>query len=283
MMSLIMKLKSTVILVMTVLAGMITIFAAVNGNTLQTGDAQNKPVQDKKDLLEKGGHRGKVLSTMNSGGYTYIEFDENGKTRWVACRQAGVSVGDTIEFGQALPMKSFHSRTLKRTWEDIFFVSRVSVVNAADGKTQLSTAPLRLPEGHVPVGPNAEPKQVTIEPGSIVKAENGWTVEECYAGKNSLAGKQVTVRGKVVKFSAKIMGRNWVHIRDGSGKTGSDDLTVTSGQAVQVGDVILVTGKIAYDRDFGSGYHFPVIIEDAAVTVEETTGSIKGKNSKKTE
>lgn len=251
-----MKLKPTVIL-----TAIIMIFAALDGNTLQG--------QDKKSFLEKGGHRGKVISTMASGGYTYIEFEENGKTLWAACRQANVSVGDTIEFGRALPMKNFHSRTLKRTWEDILFVSRVTVVNTADGPPPMPGTPAQLPEGHVPVGPKA-PEKITVEPGSIEKAKNGYTVEECYSKKNSLAGKEVTLRGKVVKFSSKIMGRNWVHIRDGSGKTGSDDLTVTTNETVQVGDVILVTGKIGYDKNFGAGYLFPVIVEDASVTIEET-------------
>ena len=264
--------KMTVFLVVVVI-----IIAAAGGNTLQAGEKQEKAKQDKKNFLEKGGHRGSVISTMNSGGYTYIEFDENGKKLWAACRQANVSVGDTIEFGRALPMKNFHSRTLKRTWEDILFVSRVTVVDAAGGKAAEGTGkPAQLPMGHVPVGPKA-PKIITVEPGSVKKAENGFTVEECYSKKNSLTGKRVAVRGKVVKFSTGIMKRNWVHIRDGSGKAGSNDLTVTSKDTVQVGDVILVNGTIAYNKDFGAGYLFPVIIEDASLTIEQTTGPDKGK------
>lgn len=259
-----MKLKPIVIL-----AAITMIFAAVSGGTLQADEKQDKPKQDKKAFLEKGGHRGKVLSTMNSGGYTYIEFDEDGTKRWAACRQADVSVGDTIEFARALPMTNFHSRTLKRTWKEIFFVRRVTVVGEKAGEG--TGAPAQLPEGHVPIGRDhkAAPKKITVEPGSVKKAENGYTVEECYLKKDSLAGKEITVRGKVVKFSAKIMGRNWIHIRDGSGGTGSNDLTVTAKDImVQVGDVVLVTGKIDYNKNFGAGYLFPVIIEDASVTVE---------------
>jgi hypothetical protein len=236
--------------------------------------AHGRETQDKRALLETGGHRGTVLSTMNSGGYTYIEFDENGEKQWAACRQTDISVGDTIEFAKAAPMKNFYSRTLEKTFETILFVGRVTVVGAKSAKG--NDIP-QLPEGHVPVGPQ-QPAQPTVEPGTVEKAVNGCTVEECYTKKNILAGKEVTVRGRVVKISSKILGRNWIHIRDGSGKNGFDDLTVTMTEAVQVGELVLVTGKIAYNKNLGSGYVFPAIIEDAKVTVEEVSGSVKKAN-----
>ena len=87
--------------------------------------------------------------------------------------------------------------------------------------------------------------------------------------KDSLKGKKVNVRGKVVKFASQIMEKNWIHIRDGTGKEGSNDLTATSAETVNVGDVVLVSGEIAYNKDFGAGYVYPVIIEDASITVEK--------------
>ena len=134
-----------------------------------------------------------------------------------------------------------------------------------------------LPEGHVPIGPQQEmpPK---VEPGSVKKAEKGFTVEECYTMKDSLAGKEVTVRGRVVKISTKILGRNWIHIRDGSGTNGFDDLTVTTTKTAPLGGTVLVTGKIAYNKNLGSGYIFPAIIEDAKITVEETAEPVKNVN-----
>ncbi|MCP5107657.1 MAG: DNA-binding protein, partial [bacterium] len=229
--------------------------------------------QQKKTLLEPAVHRGKVLSTMNSGGYTYIEFQENGKTLWVACRQTTVTAGETIEFSKGAPMKNFHSRTLKRTFDSILFVSRVARIGVKDAKgngtgTPKTPAALpKMPKGHIPVGPKAAQK-IAPPPGSVKKAENGYTVAECYGKKDSLPGKTISVRGRVVKFSAKIMGRNWIHLRDGSGKTGTNDLTVTTGAMVRVGDLVVVTGKISYKKDFGSGYVFPAIIEEASITIE---------------
>lgn len=253
------------VMTIAVSIGLIVIAAASGGMV------HAREMQDKKALLETGSHRGTVLSTMNSGGYTYIEFDENGEKRWAACRQTDISVGDTIEFAKAAPMKNFYSRTLDKTFETILFVGRVTVAGAKSVKG--SEIP-QLPEGHVPVGPQ-QPAQPIVEPGTVQKAGNGFTVEECYTKKNALAGKVVTVRGRVVKISSKILGRNWVHIRDGSGKSGFDDLTVTTAETVMMGDMVLVTGKIAYNKNLGSGYAFPAIIEDAKVTVEETAGPVK--------
>jgi hypothetical protein len=67
-----------------------------------------------------------------------------------------------------------------------------------------------------------------------------------------------------VKYNEQIMGRNWLHIRDGSGTAGKDnDLTVTTADKAAVGDVVVVKGKVQVDKDFGAGYSYPVIVEDA--------------------
>ena len=92
------------------------------------------------------------------------------------------------------------------------------------------------------------------------------TVSEVYSQRSSLKEKPVTIRGKVVKYNEGIMGRNWLHIRDGSGTAGKDnDLTITTAEKAAVGDVVLVKGTVRVDKDFGAGYSYPVIIEDAKI------------------
>ena len=86
--------------------------------------------------------------------------------------------------------------------------------------------------------------------------------------RTELSGKTVSVRGKVVKFSPKIMGKNWVHLKDGTGESGSDDLTITTAASVKVGDTVLVRGVVATDKDFGFGYRYELLVEDASITVE---------------
>jgi len=108
-----------------------------------------------------------------------------------------------------------------------------------------------------------------VDLSGIAKPEGGMTVEEIHAQREQLAGSPVTVRGKVVKTNAGIMGKNWLHLRDGTGAEGSNDLTVTTdAEPPAVGATVLVTGQAAVDKDFGLGYQYDVILEDAQVVVE---------------
>ena len=107
---------------------------------------------------------------------------------------------------------------------------------------------------------------------SIEKADgkNGFSVGECFKRSKELDKQTVVVRGKVMKFSPMIMGKNWLHIQDGSGDeaAGTNDLTVTTSVTAKVGDTVLVNGSLTLDKDFGYGYQYNVIMEDANVTVE---------------
>jgi hypothetical protein len=102
----------------------------------------------------------------------------------------------------------------------------------------------------------------------ISKPEGGKTVNEIYLQRDKLAGKELLLRGKVIKFSPQIMGKNWMHIQDGTGDKGSNDLTITTASAAKVGDTVLVKGALTINKDFGLGYKYDIIIEDAQVTVE---------------
>ena len=102
----------------------------------------------------------------------------------------------------------------------------------------------------------------------VEKASGGVTVAEIYGQSAGLAGQNVTLRGRVVKFTPNIMGTNWIHVQDGTGSQGTHDLTVTTSATVQVGDMVVVKGAVTVDKDFGAGYRYAVIIENADVTVE---------------
>jgi len=108
-----------------------------------------------------------------------------------------------------------------------------------------------------------EKQDISIEPLS-----DGKTVQQIFSDKSSLNGEVVKVKGKVVKFNQQIMKRNWIHIQDGTGGENEFDLVITSDQKVQVGDIIVAEGKVAVDKDFGAGYFFPVLIEDAKIEKE---------------
>lgn len=97
------------------------------------------------------------------------------------------------------------------------------------------------------------------------------TVAAVNQNKAALAGKTVSVKGKVVKVNNEIMGRNFVHVQDGTGDANSNNnnLVVTSKQTASVGDQVVISGVVVVNRDFGSGYMYPLLIEEATITVKK--------------
>jgi hypothetical protein len=132
-----------------------------------------------------------------------------------------------------------------------------------------TTAPAAAEAPQMPADHPVAKAGEEVDLSGIAKADGGKTVAEVFAEKASLAGKPVTVRGKVVKVNGGIMGKNWLHVRDGSGAEGTNDLTVTtSGELPELGTIVVVTGPVTLDKDFGMGYQYAVILEDAEVKAE---------------
>ena len=199
---------------------------------------------------------------MNAATYTYVLVDTGAQKLWAAAPQFAVKAGDAVVVAEAVPMAKYFSKTLNRTFDVVYFSGNVAVNGAL---TTAPTASAALPPGHPPTDRAAAP---AVNLTGIKRADHGQTVAEILTGKAKFAGKPIAVRGRVVKFNAMIMGKNWLHIRDGSGTDGTNDLTVTTQTTAKVGDLVLVTGVLAADRDFGAGYKYGLIVEDAKVVVE---------------
>lgn len=232
------------------------------GASLASGQTPSTPSAAAAQSPE-GNFSGKVTETMNAAGYTYILVDTGKAKNWAAAPQFPVKVGDSVAVAAGMPMPKYHSKSLDRDFELVYFTGAVKVNGAVPGS---DGTPLDLPKDHPPIaGMKAKP---TVDLSGIKKAEGGKSIAEIYAGKAKLKGQPVKVRGRVVKYNANIMGKNWLHIRDGTGDSSSDDLTVTTAAATKVGDMVLVTGNISNDRDFGGNYKYSMMIEDAEVKVE---------------
>ena len=116
--------------------------------------------------------------------------------------------------------------------------------------------------GKIGGGPTSAPVSTKVDKAEGADAK---TVAEVWASKAALKDRPVVVRGKVVKFLPSIMGKNWLHVRDGSGThaKGDDDICVISDDTTAVGSVVTLTGTVRVDKDFGAGYSYPVIIDGA--------------------
>jgi len=207
---------------------------------------------------------GKVAETINTAGYTYVLVDTGAKKVWAAAVQFEVKVGDSVSFSGGMPMENYHSKSLNRDFDVVYFTGGITV----GGGSAAAGATPALPPGHPALTSSAAAPNLDLT--GIKRATGGKTIQEIFAAKSKLAGQPVVVRGKVVKYNAQIMGKNWLHIRDGSGDAvkGDNDLTVTTATPAKLGDTVLVTGTISTDKDFGAGYKYAVILDDAKVTVE---------------
>lgn len=105
--------------------------------------------------------------------------------------------------------------------------------------------------------------------GATAADDDLYTILSLNQNRAKLVGQTVRVQGKVVKVVKGIMKRNFIHVVDGTGDANTGDLTVTSRQIANVGDQVTISGVLALDRDFGSGYVFPLLVEDASVVVKK--------------
>ena len=226
--------------------------------------AVEQPVPEKTKTAQSaaGGVTGTALETMKADRYTYVQVDTGSEKIWAATPEFLGKVGDTVVVPKGLAMQNFHSKTLERDFEVVYFVGAITVAGDDQGPSQMSRSSFM----HPPKSGKSSKSQTEVS--GVKRAKDGKKVAEIIVGRKDLAGEQVTVRGKVVKFLPQIMGKNWLHLQDGSGSEGTNDLTVTTTTTVKVGDVVLVSGVVSVDRDFGYGYSYDVIIEDAEVTVE---------------
>jgi hypothetical protein len=268
------------------------------------------PASDSEGGQEGERIQGKVLETITVPNYLYLRIAldhpigaESGGSKpssevWAAVASAEVNVGQAVTVIGAQRMEGFTSSTLKRTFEVIYFgalggsgaklpaghpniASSASVhaeVPAPDHPhTELdSTADARAsadvasgavnPHTMPPTGGDAVPV------GKVERASGkmGHSVSDIVNGRSALAGQKVRVRGVVVKSTSGVLGKTFVHLRDGTGnsKSGDHDLTATTEQATALGSTVLFEGTVVIDKDFGAGYSYPVLLENAHTVAE---------------
>ena len=195
---------------------------------------------------------GTVVETMNAASYTYAKLDKGTGAVWVAGPETKLAVGMKIGATSGTLMTAFHSTTLDRTFDEIYFIASFPIVGSAPPNPHAETG------APAPIATMQMIEKVTPAPG-------GQTIAQVFAGKRELVGKPVVVRGKVVKVNNGILGHNWLHIQDGSGSPGTNDLTITTAATVSLGDIVVVRGNVATDKDFGAGYKYDVLVENAAI------------------
>jgi hypothetical protein len=218
---------------------------------------ENKQMEtESNSQMNSSMHKIEVVEHMDASGYTYILASENGKEYWIAISQMPVKKGETLYYAQSMEMKNFTSKALDKTFESILFVEGVS----KDGK-----AADRGNNSMMGSSPHAGVQKVEKADVDIKPVKGGVTVKEIYTNRLKLENKVVKVKGVVTKYNSGIMNRNWIHLQDGTSYESFNDITVTSDEKVKVGDTIIIEGTLVLDKDFGSGYKYTAIVEEAKI------------------
>ena len=200
---------------------------------------------------------GTVLETIDVDSYTYIRLATDGRELWLATSPTPVGEGDLVQFTGGVTMQDFYSTTLDRTFEQILFVGRVEPAGSTAGSGEVTA---RAPDPHA----GLEPMPAGTEnPAILDSLEGGISIAGIIADPGKYEGKNITLRGRVIKVSANIMGKNWVTVQDGTGVAPDDQLIATTLQTVAVGDELTLSGVVRNNIDLGYGYNYEVLLEDA--------------------
>jgi len=232
--------------------------------------ACNSSNSKQAELLKLGIHTIVVQEVIHTSQYTYFRFQEIGNpkvkdsdTLWCAVNRMESKIGDTLYYKGGFPMKNFMSKELNKKFNEVLFLDNLSTTSdfvkreiaEVSSHQQMSSS-----DSSMTGKPTITKIEVKIDP-----VAGGITIADLYAKKTNFSGKTIKVKGKVTKFSPEIMGKNWIHIQDGTESNGKFDLTITTALTVKVGDIVSFEGKIALDKDLGYSYFYEVLMEDAKI------------------
>jgi len=205
--------------------------------------------------------KAKVKEVLQASSYTYLRVEKNGDDLWIAVDKQEFQPGETVYFEGGLEMNDFKSSELDRTFKTIYFVQDISTQPIRHDQPGGTKMDMNYDEPQHPV--------ITKVDVNVDQAEGIIPIGDLYAKKADYSGKTVKVKGQVTKVNSGIMGRNWVHIQDGTSSGDDFDLTVTTNDQPAVGDVVIYSGVIGVDKDFGAGYTYDLILENAQPVKDE--------------
>ena len=215
-----------------------------------TNQTSSNTAEPQEVSANQGSHKVTVTELIQSSNYSYLKLKEGDQEYWAAVTRFEAKVGQTYYYTQGMEMKDFKSRELNRTFDSIWFIGELSEQPISAKKPQTLTT-----SGRQTVN---QTKDISVK-----AAEGGTTISALMSNKSQFANKTIKINGQVVKFSADIMSKNWVHLQDGTESSGQYDLVITTNDVVRVGDIVTFEGRISLDKDFGYGYKYDILMEDA--------------------
>ncbi len=203
-----------------------------------------------------------VQEVLQVESYTYLNVLEEGAKKWLAVPKMEANLGEVYYIQDGMELHDFESKELERKFDTVYFLRYIMRDNLVDPERGLKDP--TDPENQIEEKESKLPTLDRIEL-SLDGIEGGIQIGELFENKQQYAGKIVRIKGEVTKFSPQIMAKNWVHFQDGTEFEGAYDLMITTQESVSVGDVVVFEGLITLDKDFGAGYKYKIIMEEAVV------------------
>lgn len=194
-------------------------------------------------------HTIKVNEVLSSDKYVYLNVNEGNSQYWIVTRKRDVEIGETYFFSGGLLKTNYENKEINRVFDKIYLVSNIVSANHGNNPATINDHEM---QGF------ADPKEPRI-----FEKEGSIKIADLLANPKKYEGKKIQLTGKCVKLNANIMGRNWIHLQDGS--KNDYDLVLTSKIAIPVGHIVTMTGTVSLNKDFGAGYQYDIIIENCDI------------------
>ena len=204
-----------------------------------------------RPAINKDMHTVTVKEVLPTSKYVYLYVEEGESEFWIAAMKQEVNVGETYFYQGGLLKTNFESKEYNRVFDKMYLVSKIVPANHNNANASTTSD-----------NTQTEEKKAATTPRKIDK-EGSVKIADIISNPEKYDGKTIQVSGECVKINPNIMGRNWVHLKDGS--LDDYDFVITTDAAIPEGHVITMTGTVVLNKDFGAGYKYDVIIEDGAI------------------
>ena len=196
-------------------------------------------------------HTVKVNEILPTQKYVYLNVTEDERTFWIATGKQEVQVGGQYFYQGGLLKTNFESKEYDRVFDEIYLVSKIVPLNHGNSNSSKEDEKENV---------KTKTDKFSLE---FNHGEDFVKISELVESPEKFDGKKIKLTGQCAKLNANIMGTNWIHLKDG---TKDDyDLVLTSQTAVPVGHIVKMEGTVILNKDFGSGYRYDILVEDAVV------------------
>ena len=237
-----------------------------SGDSVQASNS-NKPDKKSARMIV-------VKDVIQVEKYTYLNVADEGADKWMAVPTVEAKKGDTLYYQSGMLMTNFESKELKRTFNEILFVDKVS----RDPSIAMLSKEVIMAHQNLQMGdksadktsekpyPNMGSSKDTVKRDiKVEKLRDAVTIATLLKDPKKYEGKKVVVHGKVTKYTPEVMGKNWVHIQDGSEFKGKFEIVITTMDKVSKDETVTFEGTITLNKDFGYGYFFELLMENGSL------------------